>query len=167
MRLNNSRPPSESAPFAAQLLQQQAEEVTDEARRLVHDALLDLANARAVLYETAAHQLAELATTIARRVIAHELSLNPAIVRNLVEEGMHALERQDRLFVRVGREFASLRDVLAAQLAGQSEHVDVVVDPTLADYGCVVETEHGWVDESVETRLATLLQALHADSGAP
>ncbi len=167
-RSHGSVPAAEgSSPFAAHLIQQQADATAREAREAVQQALADLANARSVIYETAANQLAELAATIARRVIAHELTVNPDIVRQLVEEGMHALEHQDRLVVRIGRGFEGLEESLAQQLGPESEHVEVFFDDALSDYGCTVETEHGWVDESIETRLATLLQELRADSDSP
>jgi hypothetical protein len=151
-----------SSPFSTAVLQQQLR-VSEESKRAVEQALIDLANARSVINETAANQLAELAATIARRVIAHELSIGPEVVLSLVHEGMRALERQDRLLVRLGKGFADTEDALLERLDAQGVQVEVVVDASLSDYGCVVETEHGWVDESIESRLATLLQELRAD----
>jgi flagellar biosynthesis/type III secretory pathway protein FliH len=41
------------------------------------------------------------------------------------------------------------------------------VEEALGDYDCVIETELGQVDESVEARLEKLLAALKPDSEAP
>jgi flagellar biosynthesis/type III secretory pathway protein FliH len=41
----------------------------------------------------------------------------------------------------------------------------VRLDASLEEYGCVVETELGSVDESIESRIATLLNALKPDAG--
>lgn len=158
----SSRPAKEpSSPFAASLLGQQA--AMEEAKTAVAQAIRDLVDARALIYETTAGQLAELAATIARRVIAHELETRNDIVRRLIDEGIAALECREQLVVRLGTAFAELRDQLADELDGRSQQVQVVVDLGLSRYGCVVESAHGWVDESIESRLAALLQELRAD----
>jgi flagellar biosynthesis/type III secretory pathway protein FliH len=43
----------------------------------------------------------------------------------------------------------------------------VTIDANLPDYGCIVKTEFGEVDESVEKRLEHLLEALKPDSEVP
>ena len=123
-----------------------------------------LACERSRVLEQTASQLGELATIIARRVIAHEISLNPQIVAGLVNEGLAALGAHDRVLVRVGRLFAQSSTALEVRLADRGAHAEVRLDPSLPDYGCIVETELGRVDESIESRIATLLQALKPDS---
>jgi len=122
---------------------------------------------RSRVLEQTASQLGELATIIARRVIAHEISLNPQIVAGLVNEGLAALGAHDRVLVRVGRAFAESCAALTVRLADRGAHAEVRVDPSLPDFGCLVETELGRVDESIESRISTLLQALKPDSNAP
>ena len=116
------------------------------------------------MLEQTASQLGELATIIARRVIAHEISLNPNIVAGLVSEGLSALGAHDRVLVRVGSAFEAARENLARRLADRGAHAEVRFDSSLSEYGCVVETELGRVDESIESRIATLLQALRPES---
>jgi hypothetical protein len=156
-----------SSPFAAQVVQVPTASppaINEEAREALRQAIENLVHARSMVLQTAAGQLAELAATIARRVISHELSVNPGLVRNLVDEGLRALEREDRVLVRVGPGFAEEQPQLLRQFGTEGGSFDVVVDETLSHFGCVVETEHGWVDESIETRLAALLQELRSDS---
>jgi Flagellar assembly protein FliH len=153
-----------SSPFAAQLSPLSTPQMSEETREALRQAIENLVHARSMVLQTAAGQLAELAATIARRVISHELGVNPAIVRKLVDEGLQALEREDRVLVRVGPGFAEEQPHLLEQFGTEGGHVDVVVDATLSHFGCVVETEHGWVDESIESRLAALLQELRSDS---
>jgi flagellar assembly protein FliH len=105
-------------------------------------------------------RLVELALLVARRVIAREVSMDPSVVLGLVREGIAALGEKDRLVVRVGRFFGSMRTAIEADLATAKLRCDVVVDPSLGETGCVVETELGRVDESVEVRLANLVAGL-------
>lgn len=130
-------------------------------------ALEEVAKTRATILEAAGSQLAALAAIIARRVIARELSLAPQILEDLVREGLEALSEQDRIRVRVGRGFINAVDGLERQLALRGSEFRVFVEDNLADYDCVVETELGQVDESVEKRLAKLLEALKPDSESP
>jgi hypothetical protein len=155
-----SRPPAANVEPAQPIVDPEATAAFEEAVEL-------LVLERSRVLEQTASQLGELATIIARRVIAHEISLNPNIVAGLVNEGLAALGAHDRVLVRVGRSFSESCASLTVRLADRGAHAEVRVDPNLPDYGCIVETELGRVDESIESRIATLLQALKPDSDVP
>ncbi len=138
--------------------------VDPEATAAFEEAIELLVRERSRVLEQTASQLGELATIIARRVIAHEISLNPQVVAGLVNEGLAALGAHDRVLVRVGRSFAESCAQLSLRLADRGAHAEVRLDESLPDYGCIVETELGRVDESIETRISTLLQALKPES---
>jgi hypothetical protein len=138
--------------------------IDPEASAAFERAVELLVDERARVLEQTAGQLGELATIIARRVIAHEISLNPAFVAGLVREGLEALGAHDRVLVRVGEGFAIARENLERRLADRGARAEVRLDASLEEYGCVVETELGSVDESIEARIATLLNALKPDS---
>lgn len=135
--------------------------------RAFRAAIEEMAVTRARILEDAAAQLAALAAVIARRVIARELAIAPEILGNLVSEALEALSDQDRVRVRVGCGFQAAVDGLEQSLLARGARVTVVVESTLGDYDCFVETELGQVDESVERRLEKLLEALKPDSEAP
>jgi len=141
--------------------------VDPEATHAFEQAVELLVLERSRVLEQTAAQLGELATIIARRVIAHEISLNPNIVAGLVQEGLAALGAHDRVLVRVGSAFREARGNLEKRLADRGAHAEVRLDESLSEYGCVVETELGRVDESIEARIATLLQALRPESEPP
>jgi flagellar assembly protein FliH len=115
-----------------------------------------------VLSETAG-QIAELAVMIARRVIGRELSLDPSLVRGLVREGIQALGEHDRVSVRLGTGFSPMQERIEEDLRTSGARLDIRFDASLEEYGCLIETELGQVDESIESRLETLLQALKPD----
>ncbi len=138
--------------------------VDPELIQAFEDAVELLAQERQRVFEQTASQLAELAAVIARRVIAREISLHPQLVFDLVREGVEALGKHDRLLVRLGQGFESQRASLEQRLIDRGSRAEVRVEPQLPEYACLVETELGHVDESVETRLATLLHALRPDS---
>jgi hypothetical protein len=167
VRSNSVPPPPVQAELAPVPITPGEPLIDPEATAAFERAVELLSAERARVLEQTASQLAELATIIARRVIAHEISLNPQIVAGLVKEGLAALGAHDRVLVRVGRLFAQSSAALEIRLADRGARAEVRVDPNLPDFGCIVETELGRVDESIETRIATLLQALKPDSDAP
>jgi hypothetical protein len=131
------------------------------------DAIDGLAEARRLVLEDSAHEIAELATTIARRVIARELSVDPTIVQGLVQEGLAVLGRDDRIRVRLGARFARAASAIEQRLTVGEQRVEIVLDPMLEPHGCIVETDLGRVDESIESRLSSLISALESESQPP
>lgn len=138
--------------------------VDPELSNAFEEAVGLLGQERQRVFEATASQLAELAAVIARRVIAREISLHPELVCDLVREGLEALGKHDRVLVRLGSGFESQRSSLAQRLGDRGSRVEVRVESNLPEHACLVETELGQVDESVESRLATLLHALRPDS---
>lgn len=138
--------------------------VDPELCHAFEEAVELLAMERQRVFEQTASQLAELAAVIARRVIAREISLRPELVFGLVREGLEALGKHDRLLVRLGSGFEGQRAMLEQRLLDRGSRAEVRIEPQLPEHACLVETDLGQVDESVETRLATLLHALRPDS---
>lgn len=138
--------------------------VDPELTHAFEEAVELLIQERQRVFEQTASQLAELAAVIARRVIAREISLHPQLVFDLVREGLDALGKHDRVVIRLGQGFEAQRASLEQRLQDRGSRAEVRVEPQLPDHACLVETDLGQVDESVETRLATLLHALRPDS---
>ncbi len=158
-------PPDQlAAPEAGAALVEPVTYIDPELTQAFEEAIELLAHERQRVFEQTASQLAELAAVIARRVIAREISLHPQLVFDLVREGVDALGKHDRLLIRLGRGFEGQRAALEQRLLDRGSRAEVRVEPQLAEHACLVETELGQVDESVETRLATLLHALRPDS---
>jgi hypothetical protein len=140
--------------------------VDPELTHAFEEAVELLALERQRVFEQTASQLAELAAVIARRVIAREISLKPELVFGLVREGLEALGKHDRVLVRLGSGFEGQRDMLEQRLVDRGSRAEVRIEPQLPEHACLVETDLGQVDESVETRLGTLLHALNPDAAA-
>jgi flagellar assembly protein FliH len=139
----------------------------EEAFVAIREAVARAEATREQQFVDAERRLVDLAILVARRVIAREVSLDPAVVVGLVREGMAALGERDRVVVRVGTFFRDARDELQRQLSTSKLRCDVVVDLSLGRAGCVVETDLGRVDESIDARLANLLEALLEGSKRP
>jgi flagellar assembly protein FliH len=102
-------------------------------------------------------ELARLATVIARRVLAHELSTSPTLIVQAVQQAARALPSATRaLQVRVHPDdLAVLREHQVAE-----EHWQLLPDPSLERGDCLLESERSRLDARVETRLAAVVEAV-------
>jgi flagellar assembly protein FliH len=106
-------------------------------------------------------QLAELATIVARRVIASELQLAPALILRAVQQAAAALPaaaRELRVHVHPD-DLALLQDAPTTD-----SHWQCVADPTLARGDCQLESTRSRLDARVETRLAAVIDAVLGDA---
>jgi flagellar assembly protein FliH len=134
----------------------------EEAAAAIVEAIEQFSAARAALLEGAEQELIQLVRSVARRVIERELLTDPTLVDGLVRSGLEALGHADRVSVRLGPFFADAAPELREKLEQRGIDCVVSVDATLGPYGCLLETELGKVDESIEARLDVLLSHLGA-----
>jgi hypothetical protein len=133
----------------------------DEREGLLERSIEEIAALRKTIMSETEQQLVELAAAIARRVIGRELALNPDILLGLAAEGLDALAEGDRVKVRVGTMYGDATiAAFRARVKARAAHVEVDYDEKLGPGACVVETELGRVDESVELRLTSVLAHL-------
>lgn len=154
-----SHPPTIHAAFIVNHGQARLTELID---RLAASIEL-LAGERGRILARAEGQLVELAVAIARRVIGRELSVDPSLLTDLASEGIDALGPKERLVVRLGDlDDDTALETIRARLTARAPQCQVLQDPTLSRGSCVIETEYGSVDESLEARLASVIGALGA-----
>ncbi|MEI7892485.1 MAG: FliH/SctL family protein [Myxococcales bacterium] len=131
-------------------------------------SLEQLVSLRSELLLQTEQELVELAAAIAKRVVGAELALDPTLLARVAREGIDALAGYDRVTVRIGSgvDEASL-ETIRARLRGRGARCDVVADPDLGPGQCIVETDYGRVDESLDRRLGMVLDALVPQGEAP
>ena len=145
---------------AERALRQVVEHHAEVNRAAIAEGVQRIVDAYEHMAVDVASRAVELATLIARRVVARELHISKDIVVDLVREGLEVLNVRDRVRVHLGHEFAALQNALVAHYSALGTSMDVIIDPSLPAFGCVVETDVGSVDESIESRLAALLDTL-------
>jgi flagellar assembly protein FliH len=95
--------------------------------------------------------IAAIAIAAARKIVLAEIDARPEQVRAIVKDSLDRVRRAERVRVRVCAE-----DERAASGLG----AEVVIDPSIARGGCIVESELGEVDARLEVRLDALERAL-------
>lgn len=117
------------------------------------------------LQQDMARTLAIAATHLARQIVRAELASRPELVAQVAQEAVDTLllsarhitlrvHPDDHAFVAQGA-----ADVLAARGAR------LLADPSMSRGGCVVESDIGIIDASLETRWRRVAAALGSDEG--
>ena len=99
-------------------------------------------------------------TTAATRIVRHELSLAPDRILCAVRDALAALPayaRNVKLFLAPD-DAALVREHLTP--AASTHAWDIVEDPSLTRGGCRVMADTSQVDATLETRLATIIDAM-------
>lgn len=115
-------------------------------------------------YVQAEQHMAELATVIAARVITQELTTEPTIILSMVREAIaevtHASTARIRVNVRDLPPLREHRDQIAA-LAPSLKDLEIVVDEEIAG-GCVIDTDGGMIEATIESKLREAIEVLRA-----
>ena len=122
--------------------------------------LNQLASAVEAFYQEAEDRLSLLAMEVVRRVLAAELEIRDDAVVAITRAAMTEVAQSRSVKVRVNPFESPLlkryRDALLNEFS-QVRALEIVDDPTIT-HGCVVESDHGTVDATVETSLNLLEQ---------
>lgn len=149
---------------APRLAVSEPQPVEDDPR--VHEAVAILAEeaqklvaVRTSLLANAEHDVVRLAVALARRIVGAELGLRPELLLAAAREGIAVLSESDRYVIRLasGPSEESLSS-FRAELLAKYPRAEVTVDERLAPFTCVVESEHGRVDESIGARMAAVIE---------
>jgi flagellar assembly protein FliH len=152
-------PPSDRPLAVCAPPEPEASEECEALRAALVHAISAGVRARRHALVAAERDLVELATAMARQIIARELATAPALVVSWAREGVAALGQQDQVVVAVAPDVAALvpADAWASALDGLAT---LVVDRSLPPQGCEVRGRYGRVDVGVEARLASVIDAL-------
>lgn len=133
-----------------------AEELREHRARL--EALFEsVARPLQMLDEATEQELARLAMVAARRVLAHELRVSPALVVQAVREAAVSLPSAERdLRVRLHPDDVTLM----RELDAVETHWQLLPDPALDRGDCLLESGRSRLDARVETRLAAVIDAV-------
>lgn len=144
------------------LLDELVPRADEEAAHAIAQAVSDLVAARRHMLTQAEDDLFALVRLVSERVLLRELRSDPSVALQLVREGLLALSAGDHVSVRLGDFYRTVVNGVREVVADAGVEVTVTVDARLAPHACIIESQWGRVDESVDTRLRILLDQLDA-----
>src|SRR5436309_14620099 len=127
-------------------------------RRLA-ETLQELAALRAEMIHKTERQLVQLALAIAGRILHREISLDRELLVTMARVALDRLGDTASATIRLNPEDYA---ATAGAREGASEHksVKIVADPLVRPGGCLVQSDFGLIDISVDAQLTELTAAL-------
>jgi flagellar assembly protein FliH len=129
-------------------------------RRIAH-TIEELGGLRQTLIQETEREMVQLALTLARRVVHREITLDPELAAALAHVALERLGTTTPATIRLNPEDYTVVAQDGARWGGNT--VTVVPDPSISRGGCLVETEFGSVDATIERQFDELSRALFGD----
>lgn len=149
------------------LVQEAAQKLSDErcrtAIKTCEATVVQLSVSTAEWLAMWRNQTVELAAKIANKVVRRRMIDDDEVFRVWLEEALVAMRDARDLRVLVHPDDFALAGRFLQQLAKtvpQAASVEVVPDPEIELGGCVVRSNHGSIDQQLETQLARLVEQL-------
>ncbi|AEG15351.1 Flagellar assembly protein FliH/Type III secretion system HrpE [Desulfofundulus kuznetsovii DSM 6115] len=142
------------------------EDAAAEARTLREEARQVLQQAeeiRRATLENLEGEVVALAREMAEKIVAAQLTIDPAIVLNIVREALEAARIREQVVIYVNPEQKQLmeerrEEILLALPPGTV--LNIIGDPAIEPGGCRIETADGRVDATLESRWQALEEVL-------
>ncbi len=131
-------------------------------RRLAQ-TLEELSGLRDNMVRQTERELVQLAIAIARRVLQREVSVDQELTAALAHIALERLGSAAPATVRLHPDdYASVSAGQGATLGGRQ--VEIVPDPSVSRGGCLVESEFGFIDASVDAQVNEIARAVLGDA---
>lgn len=142
------------------------EEGKGEASARIEEALETLNQAvkeRKDIVRDAEQEILRLAIRVAEQIIRSEVSLHRDVCLNIVAEAIARVSDREQIIVRVNRDDAEhlkrYKDRLTGMLDGVKSF-SIIEDANVEAGGCVIETNLGFIDAKISTKLKSIEEAL-------
>lgn len=123
-------------------------------------------NSEQRVFEAIAPNIIELSLEVAKKIIKHEVQTDPQIVIDTVTDILKSIPKNEpKITIKVNTmQAAYVKDNLPAQLTlmGVESKVNILADDTITEGSCIVQTNNGVVDASIEAQLDIIQNALRS-----
>jgi len=142
------------------------EEGRAEASSRVEEAMETLNQAvkeRKKIIKDSEQELLRLAIKVAEQIIRSEVSMHRDVCLNIVAEAIARVSDREQIIVRVNREDAEYLKRYKDRLAGMLDGVksfSILEDAGVEPGGCIIETNLGFIDAKISTKLKAIGEAL-------
>ena len=130
----------------------------------VKNAITSFLGAKQAVFDYIAPDILEISVEIAQKIIKKELKQDPNIILDNILVLLKSLSKEEtRISLKVNpAQVSLLKSEIPSLLneAGLEAKVLVVPDESIMEGGCVVTTNNGVIDATIETQLAVISEAL-------
>ena len=143
---------AEARKMAEDNLRQEFEAHLQRERARISEAIAAFQQQQADYYAHVEPELVHLILAVAARILHREAQVDPMLLAALAKVAVENLQQRSHVVLRVAPELsATWREYFALHLPGTK--VEVLEDSQLGPGGCVLETDLGAADVSVEAQL--------------
>ncbi len=155
--LTDDRKPASTGPVENEV------EAAERLARLCRSMAAALAREREELLESLQPGLVDTIMAVADCIVQHEVRLDPTLIGRTVAAAVAKAQHAASITIRV-----SPADLAVVEgVYPDDPRVRVIADDGISPGGCVLETDWGSIDATIETQLARLRAALSAEVGMP
>ncbi|OEU61121.1 MAG: hypothetical protein BA870_01645 [Desulfuromonadales bacterium C00003094] len=135
----------------------------DSSLEMLAQGVEEVGRLRATLLQNSTQDMLRLVLSIARQVIHSEVSLNRELILTTIDKALRAAVRSDHYHIKVHPEDLALvtknKPLFITSINGL-EGISVEGDPQIARGGCLVESDLGAVDATIEGQLEEIRRTL-------
>ena len=106
----------------------------------------------------------EISVNIAKTIIKKELNADPQVLINTITDVLRTVSKNEpKISIRVRPQAVQfIKDTIPniTYQYGIDSTINIVADPSIEEGGCVLQTNNGIVDASVDTQLEIIKKAL-------
>lgn len=118
---------------------------------------------RKTIIKDSEQEILRLAIKVAEQIIRSEVSLHRDVCLNIVAEAISRVSDREQIIVRVNRDDAEYLKRYKDRLTGMLDGVksfSILEDANVEPGGCIIETNLGFVDAKISTKLKSIEEAL-------
>ena len=120
-------------------------------------------NAKRDVFEYIAPDILEISVDIAKKIIKKELALDPQIIINTIIDVLKTVSKSEpKIILRINPQTVQfVKDTIPdiTYQYGIESKINIISDPSVDEGGCVLQTNNGIVDASVDTQLEIIKKA--------
>lgn len=138
---------------------QKADAEITEALETLNQAVVE----RKKIIKDAEPEILRIAIKAAEQVIRSEVSLHRDVCLNIVSDAINRVSDREQVIVRVNREDAEYIKKYKEKLSGIVDGIksfSILEDSQIEPGGCIIETNLGYVDARISTKLHAIEEAL-------
>jgi len=145
--------------------QQGHREALDKLQGHIREAfkIIDQANLeRKKIIEQASEDILNLSIQMAAKVTHSEISTRPEVLMNILAEAANKISDRDQVTVKVNAadfEFIKSKREQVEDLIDGVKKLNIVADKKVGPGGVIIETQMGYVDARLETKMAVIQEA--------
>ncbi len=128
----------------------------------IKQTLAELKKIRQNIYIETEQEIVKLAMAIARKIVCNEISLNKDTVVNVVKGAVEKVEGNEKVKVKLScKDFEFLKNEKPGIIdkITNIENAGFIMDESVCDGGCIIETESGDIDSRIEKQFQAIEEA--------